>query len=221
MRGHRALNRAPLCCGASAPQLREAFALTPDDPRMLMNLAMAHCNLGDDEEALRYARLAVAFGYPQDASPLPFLFMHAAARAGQYAEAAAHGAPLLAAADGQSVVELVCQALADPRLRAGAVARIGELVDRSLGALADTSGLIALLVHWLAQLERPDLAFEISNRSLDVSERRSLRPPNWQSLWVPELAAFRDDAKFRRLAERLGFPRYWQTFGMPDSRLFG
>ena len=198
-------------------QLREAFDLAPDDPRMLMNLAMAHCNLGDDDEALRCARLAVSFGYPERASPLPFIFAHAAARARRYDEAAASAASLLAVAEGQSVVEPVYRALADPHSRPSAVARICELTDRSLKALAGTSGLIVLLIHWLTQLERVDLAFEIADRSLDLSEEQGVRPPNWQSLWIPELSPFRRDERFGALAARLGFPRYWGTFGAPDS----
>lgn len=199
-------------------QLHEAFALTPDDPRMLMNLAMAHSNLGDDNEALRCARLAVSFGYPERASPLPFIFMHAAARAQRYDEAAASAAPLLAAAEGQSVSELVYRALADHHSRASAIAGIRELTDRSLKVLAGTSGLMVLLIHWLTQLKRVDLAFEVAGRSLDLSEKQGVRPPNWQSLWIPELSPFRTHERFGALAARLGFPRYWETFGAPDSQ---
>jgi len=198
-------------------QLREAFVLTPDDPRMLMNLAMAHCNLGDDAEALRCARLAVSFGYPELASPLPFIFAHAAARAGRFGEAAACAVPLLAVAGGQLVVECVYRALGDADLRAGAVGRICDLTNRSLKTLATTSGLIVMLIHWLTQLGSVDRAFEVANRSLDITAQRGVRPPNWQALWIPELSAFRTDGRFGALAARLGFPHYWETFGAPDS----
>jgi tetratricopeptide (TPR) repeat protein len=205
-------------CRRALAQLREAYVQAPDDPRMLMNLAMAHCNCGRDDEALRCARLAIGFGYPEDAAPLPFVFANAAARQGRYAEAAGRATSLLTATvGGQLVVECVYSALAQPQLRETAVRRICELLDGALESLARISGLAVLFSQWLTQLGRVDLAFDAANRFLDACAREQIRPPNWQALWMPELSPFRSDGRFAALAGRLGFPQYWQTFGMPDS----
>jgi tetratricopeptide (TPR) repeat protein len=201
----------------SFAELVTAFRLLPDDPRMLMNLAMANCVAGRDDEALRCARLAIGFGYPETASPLPLVFMHAAARAGRFTEAQAQ-ASLLFDSDrsGREAVESVFAALASPELREQAVAALGEYLARSLEELTRTSGLILLLAQWLTQLGRVDLAFDAVRRALDTCECRGVRPPNWQALWSPELLPFRTDDRFQAVAARLGLPQYWSTFGPPD-----
>ena len=35
--------------------------------------------------------------------------------------------------------------------------------------------------------------------------------------WVPENAAFRNDPRFARIAERIGFVEYWKQYGYPDG----
>jgi Flp pilus assembly protein TadD len=76
-------------------QLRAVSALAPDNPLMFMNLAMSYCISGQDEEAVRCARLAIGFGYPESAYPLPLVFIHAATRAQRYADAATYALQLL------------------------------------------------------------------------------------------------------------------------------
>jgi DNA-binding winged helix-turn-helix (wHTH) protein/Flp pilus assembly protein TadD len=201
----------------SLAELHVAFGLLPDDPRMLMNLAMANCVAGRDDEALRCARLAVGFGYPETAIPLPLVFMHTAARAGRYAEAQAQ-ASLLLGSDrwGREAVACVYAALENPALRAQAVSALCELLDRSFEGLIRTSGLMLVLAQWLTQLGRLDLAFDAVHQALDACARRGVRPPNWQALWIPELLPFRADERFQAVAARLGLPQYWSAFGPPD-----
>lgn len=199
-------------------QLQQAYALTPDDPRMLMNLAMAYCHTGHDAEALRCAQLAIGFGYPEDAAPLAFLFAQAATRGGRYAEAACHAAPMLASIAGASaVVDCIYRALESVPLRANAIERLGEFVHRSIDAFSRVSGLAALAVLWFTQLGSVDRAFAVANAAIDVGAQNGFRPLNWQTLWLPELLPMRQDPRFELLVGRLGFARYWCTFGMPDT----
>jgi DNA-binding winged helix-turn-helix (wHTH) protein len=198
-------------------QLQEALSLAPDDPRMLMNLAMSHCIAGHDDEAVRCARLAIGFGFPESTAPLPYVFAFHAAREGHYAEAGSYAVQLMPAEAGaDDVVRHVYAAFADPGGRKQAIAMVREMLDRSLPTLASTSGLTPLLLVWLARLDRLDLAFEVANRSVDVCARRGVRSPGWQALWLPELEELRRDVRFGELAGRIGFPQYWQTLGPPD-----
>lgn len=197
-------------------QLRQTFKLAPDDPRMLLNLAMAHSIAGDDAEALSCARLATSFGFPEDTVLLPFVFAHAASRAGRQAEAAAYAARLFAPmADGGRLVTAVFRGLEDRKLRDKALRALDELRNRALEMPG--SGMAVLLVaEWLTRLGALDLAFGALNFALERDAEVHSRRPNWQTLWVPELAALRRDARFQPLAERLGLTQYWRMFGPPD-----
>ncbi|HEX5421686.1 MAG TPA: winged helix-turn-helix domain-containing protein [Gammaproteobacteria bacterium] len=198
-------------------QTREAYRLLPDDPRMLMNLAISHCLAGSDAEALHFAQLAVGFGFPEDIYPVPLVFVHAALHAGDYSAAASHAAHLLPAGlDAAGVVQVVYAALADARLREHAVAAVLALVDRSFRLLLGTSGAVMVLVEWLACLGRPDLALDLIDRSIDLCAEDTVRPATWQALWLRELAPLREDFRFAGLADRIGFSTYWKVFGPAD-----
>lgn len=189
-------------------QTSDAYRRMPDDPRMLMNLAMAHFHAGEDARAMECARLAVAFGYPEGTFPLQLVPVHAAARAGRYAEAAEQALRLLPAALGAAeAIRLVYRALAEPHLREQAVAAVSRLVERCSAQALTRSGVPMLFVEWLTQLGRIDLAFDLADRAL---------APSWQTLWLPELLPLRGDRRFRLLADRLGFSAYWRVYGPPD-----
>lgn len=199
-------------------QLRHAFTLQPDDPRMLLNLAMANSIVGHDEEASRCAQLAVGFGFPEKTFPLPLVFANRAARLGRYSEALEYALHLLPQeVSGAEVVRLVYAAFEETRLRERAIGAVDQLLNQSLETLLPVSGMAMLFAQWLAQLDRLDLAFDVAHRSIDVCAHSGVRPPNWQTLWLPELRAFRTDGRFRELATRLGLPLYWERFGPPDN----
>jgi DNA-binding winged helix-turn-helix (wHTH) protein/Tfp pilus assembly protein PilF len=199
-------------------QLRGAFDLKPDDPRMLMNLAMASCIAGQDEQALHCARLATDFGYPEAAYPLPLLFMHVAARAGRYSEAAARAAGLPGFEERERQdIHAIHAAFADPGAMRSAQSVLKELLERRFDQLLAVRGLLLLVVQWFVRLDQLDLAFEMLERALDAGSRRKAPPQHWQTLWMPEMQPFRRDARFGALSERLGFPRYWSVLGAPDA----
>jgi DNA-binding winged helix-turn-helix (wHTH) protein len=202
--------------GRTLEHLRMAFRIAPDDPRMLMNLAMAHCVAGDDTEAQRCAALAVGFGYPEHAAPLPLVHVYAAARAGDYSSAIAHANGVLGA-NGISagVAATVFSALED-RSNADSARAMLHGVVASTAAIPRAPGVTTLLLAWITQLGDLTLAFELANRAAAAAEAGG-RPVSWQGLWSPELRAFRADARFGDLAARLRFTDYWNSFGRPDA----
>jgi DNA-binding winged helix-turn-helix (wHTH) protein len=203
-------------------QLLDALRLAPADPRMMLNLAMSHTIAGDDEAALGYADLAQRFGFPENTAPLPLVFAHAAQRAGRYAEAAEHVArmlpPPLRATGLAATAASVYGALAMPAQRSAAVTAIGQVLDEAPDAIMCTGNTAMLVIGWLALLERFDLAFELAHKAIDRCRQRRALPPNWQTLWLPELAPLRRLSDFDALVSRLGFVEYWARYGPADDR---
>jgi DNA-binding winged helix-turn-helix (wHTH) protein len=202
-------------------QLLDALRLAPADPRMMLNLAMSHTIAGDDEAGLGYADLAQRFGFPENTAPLPLVYAHAALRSGRYTEAAEHVvrmlAPPLRATGLAATAAKVYGALAMPALRPAAITAIRQVVDEAPDAIMCTGNIALLVIGWLALLERFDLAFELAHRAIDRCAQRRALPPNWQTLWLPELAPLRRHPEFARLASRLQFVRYWERCGPPDD----
>jgi DNA-binding winged helix-turn-helix (wHTH) protein len=201
--------------GRALQELRDAYAMIPDDPRMLVNLAMAHSVAGLDDEALRCATLATAFGFPETSLPLPVVYAHAAMRSGRFADAAQRARRLLP--DGlraAEAIELTYKALESARYREDAVNALRRLIEHAPAPLLSRSGVAVVLMEWCTQLGQLDLAFRVGDRALDSLS--AARPPSWQSLWAPELLPLRQDDRFRSLASRLAFNSYWRAHGPPD-----
>lgn len=203
-------------------EMREAFRLLPDDPRMLMNLAVSNCIAGMDAEALRCARLAIGFGFPEGAWPMSLVFTHAAMRAGDLRSAARHGGHLFPETlEASDVAQQVYGALGQSDFRHRAVGGICELLGRTPDELVGRGAVAMGFVEWFTLLGRIDLALEVANRSIDLGAQQGLRPPIWQTLWLPELRPLRAVRAFQSLAERLAFPSYWRRFGSPDDQSVG
>lgn len=204
--------------GRALAQLRAVSALAPDNPLMFMNLAMSYCISGRDEEALGCARLSIGFGYPEAAYPLPLVFIHAAARARRYAEAATCALQRLnGSQQDERAAVAVYEALEDPRLTAPAVSAVGTLLRESRAPIGVNQ--LMLIVEWLSLLGSIDLAYEVVDRSITARARTGHGPLHWQTLWLPELKPFRSDVRFRSLTARLRFPDYWSVFGPPDEEI--
>jgi DNA-binding winged helix-turn-helix (wHTH) protein len=195
--------------------LREAYRTVPDDPRMLVNLAMAHSVAGLDEEAIRYAALATAFGFPETALPLPIVYVHAAMNTGRFAEAAQRARYLLPEElRTTDAIDLTYQALDDACCRESAAMAMRQLIEHMPARLLPRSSVAVVLIEWCTQLGLLDLAFQLAERALDSFS--TARPPSWQSLWARELLPLRQDARFSSLVGRLGFATYWRAHGPPD-----
>lgn len=201
--------------GQALQQLRDAYRTVPDDPRMLINLALAHSVAGRDQEALRYAALASAFGFPETVLPMPVVYVHAATRSGRFAEAAERARYLLPEQlrDAEAIA-LTYRALESPRYRRNAALAVRELIEHVRAPLLAHSGVAVVLMEWCTLLGLLDLAFRVADRAL--ASFSAARPLSWQLLWAPELRALREDVRFRRLVERLEFTSYWRAHGPPD-----
>lgn len=198
-------------------QLREAYALVPDEPRMLMNLAVSHCICGQDEEALHCARLAAGFGFPESVYPLPIVHLYAATRARRYAEAIAPARHLLPPGEAsERAVAAVFAAMEDASLRQSALPLLLELLESPSTTRLFGGTSLLLCVQWLVALEAMDPAFDVLSRILDAAARAKAPLPGMQLLWLPELSPLRRHPRFTALARQLGFEAYWRRFGAPD-----
>jgi hypothetical protein len=62
-----------------------------------------------------------------------------------------------------------------------------------------------------------DSAYRFTNQTLDAFARYGTVGFAWGVLWLPEMRAFRQDARFQSLIRRLKFMAYWKVYGPPDD----
>jgi TolB-like protein len=102
--------------------------------------------------------------------------------------------------------DFVINALADPRERSTAAAKLASLV--AVGRFP--AGAALLYQGWLGDW---NAAYE---SSLKCVEQRSCM---LEELWYEELSEFRRDPRFLQFAASTGLRRNWKDFGYPDSCL--
>ena len=73
------------------------------------------------------------------------------------------------------------------------------------------------LILWYVRTGALDDAFDLAQRSLEHYARESTVGSAWGVLWVPEMHAFRSDARFQPFARRLRLFEYWNEYGPPDG----
>lgn len=187
-------------------QARRANELDPGSPIIASNLAATYLVRGDDEQALRYAKLAEDLGLSKQQTGVR---ASVALRRGQWAEARA----LLSAQDHMDpglkpYISRYVDAWADPKLRPQVIAEMRK-IDPKIARQVD-------LVPPYVELGAVDVAYEVLFKALDED------PKSWvgrwdATAWGPESAAFRRDARFGQLVKRFGFPDYWKQYGYPDG----
>lgn len=199
---------------------RAAHRAAPAVPMLVGSLAAASLAAGLTADAKLYADLAVDLGSPRFAGPLPTIYSFIAQRAGHLEEAAEYAmtsfTPALDQAGAPAAIRLVYRALEDFRLRRAAV----EALDRFTSELApDAVGpnVNVRLIGWYTLLDELDRAFEVADRALDDAERSQTMGIHLPWLWMPELLAFRRDARFSDLTARLALTQYWAMYGPPDG----
>jgi TolB-like protein/DNA-binding winged helix-turn-helix (wHTH) protein len=211
--------------------LREALAeqdtavrLAPANLAVVQMRAIAASLLGHDADAIESARFAQDLGLPrQNFWQVDEL---AALRAHRYADAAAASVSGLDPQDPEQVrtaevVRRVYAALADPSLRARALAARRELYPApgSPHGGATTLERVSPCLqssYYYALLGELDTAYELANQCLDRMAPGATVDGLWR-LWQTGLERFRADARFPALAERLGLPAYWRVYGPPDE----
>jgi TolB-like protein len=206
-------------------QVERAFALAPAEPIIALNLAVFNMLEGyeRDAEALRYATVAQALGWPPDVIPMNIVHSKAAQHAGRFVEA---GELMKRARPGGvspvglgSIIDEVYRALGD----SDQAIAVCESIRRFVQALGDgilRGSLPMLLMHWSVSLGDVDLAYSIGNLALDNFQRQQAVPVEGfvPQLWATEMRAFRLDPRFHEFAgERLKLLEFWNEYGPPDG----
>jgi TolB-like protein/Flp pilus assembly protein TadD len=192
---------------AALEQARRAYELDPTSPVLASNLSGMHLMRGEDDAALRYAKLARELGL---GSGNDGVGATVAMRRGQWEEA-----KRLLLAQGEVPDELkpelgpYVDAIANPAQRPAMVAKL-RAVDPQVARQVD-------LVQPYLQLGQTDLVYQIIDDTLEADRLAWVHTLNMQNLWSPDARRFRSDPRFSEFAQRIGLVDYWKQYGYPDS----
>jgi TolB-like protein/Tfp pilus assembly protein PilF len=188
-------------------QAQRAQELDPTSAVIALNLGNMHLTKGNDDAALRYAKLARELGLGKRMYGVE---AEVAMRRGQWEEARRllvqqdDLPPELRPQAGRFV-----DAMADPAIRPKVVAEMRSLDPKVVPQLE--------LVHPYIQLGQVDLVYQILFAELDRDPGSWKKHWNLTMAWSPEGAAFRKDPRFGELASRMGITDYWKQYGYPDG----
>jgi len=192
---------------AALTQARRAQELDPASPVIAANLAGMYAMVGDDDQALRFSKLASDLGLSKKNLGVEAAV---AMRRGQWADARRF------LAQQEDVPEKLRQgamkfidALADPKLRPEVIAAM-HAFDPKVATQLD------LIVPYL-QLGQVDYVYQILFAVLDQDPKSWLDKWDLNHAWGPEGAALRRDPRFGELARRAGIVDYWKQYGYPDG----
>jgi tetratricopeptide (TPR) repeat protein len=192
---------------AALDQARRAHELDPTSPALAANLAGTYLVKGDDEQALRYSRLALDLGLGKKGDQVAAAV---AVRRGEWADARRLFVEQEAIpAEIRPHAVRYVDALADPALRSTVVAEL-RAIDPKIVPQAS-------LIEPYLQLGEVDLAYEILFEEIERDPAAWAEHWNPTHAWSPEGAAFRKDPRFVTLAERIGIVDYWKQYGYPDG----
>ena len=188
-------------------QAQRAQELDPTSAVIALNLANMHLTKGNDDAALRYAKLARELGLGKRMYGVE---AEVAMRRGQWEEARR----LLVQQDDlppelRPQAARFVDAMADPAIRPKVVAEMRSLDPKVVPQLE--------LVHPYIQLGQVDLVYQILFAELDRDPGSWKKHWNLTMAWSPEGAAFRKDPRFGELASRMGITDYWKQYGYPDG----
>jgi TolB-like protein len=188
-------------------QAQRAQELDPTSAVIALNLGNMHLTKGNDDAALRYAKLARELGLGKRMYGVE---AEVAMRRGQWEEARR----LLVQQDDlppelRPQAARFVDAMADPAIRPKVVAEMRSLDPKVVPQLE--------LVHPYIQLGQVDLVYQILFAELDRDPGSWKKHWNLTMAWSPEGAAFRKDPRFGELASRMGITDYWKQYGYPDG----
>ena len=194
--------------GAALAQAQRAQELDPTSPILAANLANIYLQQGNDEEALRYGRMARDLGIGNGGGGN--VEASVALRRKQWSE----GERLLVAQHGmpdelKPLVREFVQGLSDPSARPRVIASLRK-TDPDLISQAK-------LVDVYSSLGDIDLAYQVMFEALDKDHLAWLHDWEMSDLWSPDSAAMRRSPKLGELAERIGVIDYWKQYGFPDQ----
>jgi TolB-like protein len=192
---------------AAGEQARRAYELDPTSPVIAANLANMYLMAGEDEQALRFNKLAGDLGLSKMNSGVEAVV---AMRRGQWAEA--RRLLLLQEAIPDALrpqVGRYVDALADPTLAPQVIAEL-RAVDPAVAPQLD-------LIQPYLQLGQIDVVYDLLFESLEEDPMAWVKRWNVEHAWGPEGQALRQDARFGELARRMGIAEYWKQYGYPDG----
>jgi DNA-binding winged helix-turn-helix (wHTH) protein/tetratricopeptide (TPR) repeat protein len=201
-------------------QAEHALRVAPTHPIGVNMLATLFMTRNQNEQALRYANLAVELGQPRTVAPLADILCELAVREGRTADAAdymlATFPPHAHTPELSHTVQLLCRTNPTPAESAAAAAAL-RTIETSLPAAALDPPLRKRFMLWYSRLGALDHAYALAFDSLDQYAREGTVGGAWGVLWLPEMAAFRDDERFQLFAQRLRLFEYWSEYGPPDG----
>jgi tetratricopeptide (TPR) repeat protein len=191
---------------AALTQARRAFELDPSSPILAANLAGVLLQVGQNDDARRFAGLAADLGYDEKKSGIEAAI---ALRTGDWKNAR----ELITQVDTmpeeiKPYAQRFVDALADPNLQPTIVAEMRGLDPKVLPQRD--------LIQPYLQLGEVDLVYEILDEELRKDSQAWASSWDLAHAWSPEGRRFRQDKRFGRLAERIGMVDYWKQYGYPD-----
>jgi tetratricopeptide (TPR) repeat protein len=188
-------------------QARRAQQLDPTSAVIALNLSNMNLMKGNDDAALRYAKLAQELGSGKSMNGIEAAV---AIRRGQWDEARR----LISQQEDippevRPLATRFVDAMADPSVRPKVVAEM-QAMDPKVAPQLE-------LIHPYIQLGQVDLVYKILFDELDRD------PASWKKnwdlsvAWTPEGKVFRDDGRFGELVARMGIADYWKQYGYPDG----
>ncbi len=201
-------------------QAEHALRVAPTHPIGVNMLATLYMTKGQNEQALRYANLAVELGQQRSVAPLADILCELAVREGRPADAAEYMTGAFPARvhtpELSRTVQLLCRSNLTPDESAEAATGL-RTIESSLSANELDPPLRKRLMLWYSRIGAVDHAFELAFNSLDHYAREGTVGGAWGVLWLPEMAAFRNDERFQLFARRLRLFEYWSEYGPPDG----
>ena len=194
--------------GAALAQAQRAQELDPTSPILAANLANIYLQQGNDEEALRYGRMAKDLGIGNGGGGN--VEAAVALRRKQWSEGeklllAQHGVP----EELKPLVHQFVEGLSDPSARPRVIASLRKTDPAVISQ--------AKLVDVYSALGDIDLAYQVMFGALDKDHLAWIHDWEMSDLWSPDSAAMRRSPKLGELAERIGVIDYWKQYGFPDQ----
>ena len=194
--------------GAALAQAQRAQELDPTSPILAANLANIYLQQGNDDEALRYGRMAKDLGIGNGGGGN--VEAAVALRRKQWDE----GERLLVAQHGipdelKPLIHEFIEGLRDPSARPRVIASLRKTNPDLISQ--------AKLVDVYSSLGDVDLAYQVMFETLDKDHLAWIHDWEMSELWSPDSVAMRRSPKLGELAGRIGVIDYWKQYGFPDQ----